>query len=234
MFSFRFLSVLAIGIAASVGTASAATYDAYSNQKDGTFTSAPSVHTSGNTHSVWFSGGSNPAGTSGPHGNHFLFEWGSAGKGVFETAGANASLTGEVVNAAGQGFLLELNLVETADPGSYKNPLGADTNLWTFYDLDPNKSSTLTALAGSPFVDFDISLRGAPLKGQFGIGANDKDNVLGFSTWVNFDQTNCTVSCQSYAGDINIRLQPVPLPAGMLLITSALALLGATRSRRKT
>lgn len=223
-----------MAIAASATTASAATYNAYSNLKDGTFTTAPNVHTSGNTHSVWFSGGSNPTGTSGPFGNHFLFEWGSAGKGVFSTSGTSATLTGEVRNAAGQGFLLELNLVETGDPGTYKNPLGADTSLWTFYDLDSNKTSTLTALAGSPFADFDLSLRGAPLKGQFGLGANDKDNVLGFSTWVYFNQSNCTVSCQSYAGDINIRLSAVPLPAGLLLLTSGLALLGAARTRRKS
>ena len=107
----------------------------------------------------------------GPHGNHFLFEWGSAGFGIFETSGNTATLTGEVVNAAGQGFLLEMNLIETLDPGSYKNPLGADTSLWTFYDLDPTATSTLTALLGSPFADFEIDLRGDPLKAQLGFGA---------------------------------------------------------------
>lgn len=209
-------------LAFSAVTASAATYDAFS-------------HLEGNPpapeHSVWF--GSGPSGATGSKPNHFLFENSAAGKGKLEVNGTSATLTGTVRNAAGEGFDLALHLIETTDPGTYKNPFGADTSTWTFYDFDPQKTSLLTSLSAN-LKDYVITLRGAPLAVQFGIGANDKNaGLLGLSTWVTFTEANCTYRCEARDGDINILLAPVPLPATAVLLPVALGMMGAVGRRRR-
>lgn len=206
----------------SAASVSAATYDAFS-------------HLEGNPpapeHSVWF--GSGPAGATGNKPNHFLFENSAAGKGKFEVNGAMATLTGIVRNAAGEGFELALHLIETVDPGTYKNPFNADTNTWTFYDFDPQKTSILSSLSAN-LKSYVISLRGAPLAVQFGIEANDKNaGLLGLSTWVTFTEANCQERCDKRDGDINILLAPVPLPATVVLLPVALGLMGAVGRRRR-
>ncbi|MEL6170693.1 MAG: PEP-CTERM sorting domain-containing protein [Pseudomonadota bacterium] len=203
-----------------------------------TVTYVATSHTEGNPshpeHSVWFQ--SSPSGASGSQSNHFLFENSPSGVGSFVVNGMNATLTGQVVNAGGQIYDLALHLVETADPNAYKNPFGEDTNLWTFYDLDPNSASTLTSLSG--LSSFDISLRGQvngnDLKAQFGLGANDKNaGLLGLSTWIGFTESNCELECEYHHGDINILLEPVPVPASAALLPLGIAVMGALRARRR-
>lgn len=209
-------------LAFSAVTASAATYDAFSHLEGNPL--APE-------HSVWF--GSGPSGATGSKPNHFLFENSAAGKGSFVVNGTTATLSGIVRNAAGEGFDMTVHLVETSDPGTYKNPFGADTNTWTFYDFDPQKTSILTSLSAN-LKNYVISLRGAPLAVQFGIGANDKNaGLLGLSTWVSFMEANCQDRCETREGDINILLAPVPLPATVVLLPVALGMMGAIGRRRR-
>lgn len=236
----KLLCVAALAAASIATSATASTYSAYSNVRDGTFDDAANTHTTGDTHSVWFSGGSNPTGASGTAANHFLFEFSSAGKGLFEVNGDMAKLTGDVKNENGQGFSLEMNLTRILDISglAQKKVAGASDADWTYWDLDIAKTNALTSLSDPGLGDFDISLRGSvnnqPLKVQLGTGANDKDaDLFGLSSWITFTRTDCSTSCPSYAGDINITLVSAPLPAGMLLLPAGLVLLGGLKRRRK-
>ena len=223
----------AVVITASSAACAATTYDELSHTEGGTA-----------EHSLWFSGSSNPSGASGTEANHFLFENSVAGVGSFSVSGMFATLTGTVLNAAGQGFDMILNLVEVADPGTYKNPFGDDRDDWVYYGLDGSQASTLTSLTAG-ISSFDISLRGAPLVGQFGTGANDKNSgLLGFSTWITLTESgecHYYYDCQSYAGDINILLEDnggggggvIPLPASIFLLPAAFGMLGAVGARRR-
>lgn len=222
MFMRNIAAVAFACLAASAVTVSAATYDAFSHLEGNPL--APE-------HSVWF--GSGPSGATGSEPNHFLFENSAAGKGSFVVNGTTATLSGTVRNAAGEGFDMTVHLVETSDPGTYKNPFGEDTNTWTFYDFDPQKTSILTSLSAN-LKSYVMSLRGAPLAVQFGIGANDKNaGLLGLSTWVNFTEANCQYRCETREGDINILLAPVPLPATVMLMPVALGMMGAIGRRRR-
>ena len=76
-------------------------------------------------------------------------------------------------------------------------------------------------------------------------GANNKNDNLGMANWfkITVDSSACGTFCTTNAseisslngrqGDINVDLAPVPLPAGMLLLLTGIAGLGAAR-RRKT
>ena len=194
-------------------------------------------------HSVWFQSG--PQGASGSKSNHFTFE-NTVGVenpfGKFTVDGTSASLTGTVRNAALQGFKLKLDLIEVADPGVYKTTPGSNPATWKFYDF-----VSATLISQTPGIaSFDLLMRGAGLKAQFGIGANDKDsNLLGFSTWFTAVERDCDDDqCQRYNGDINIVLENggtggvVPLPASLFMLPAAFGMLGAAggiaRRRRKS
>ena len=181
MFLRKVITGLVCGIGLLAGAAAqASTYQATSHYEGSP--SAPE-------HSLWFSGGTNPTGASGPKGNHFLFEQGGAGFGVFRTSSTTASLLGRVSNAAGQTYELEMNLVRYTGTAGYKNPFGNDVSTWDLYDLDTSKANTLTYIGDliggtdPALQSFDISLRGStsagPLMVQFGIGANDPLTFVG-------------------------------------------------------
>lgn len=231
----RFASVLAAALLLA-GTASAATV-----------TSSYSVnsHASSAPHSVWFSGG-NPAGATGPGQNRFLFENSTLGEGsLVQFDDATARMTGEVANAAGQTYRLDLYLEETADPGAYKpgDPasLGIDVSTWTFYSISSSIMSTLTYLGADGLDSFRLSEKAPHLAVQFGVGANDKNwDKLGLSTWLYFDEISCdgalghSDACDTrYSGDINVLLAEAPLPASVLLMLAGLGGLGIARHRRK-
>ncbi|MFD1158625.1 VPLPA-CTERM sorting domain-containing protein [Roseovarius aestuarii] len=222
---FRTAVIAAATAIVMIGTAvsAATTYQATSHYENG----SPE-------HSVWFSGA--PQGTTGSKRNHFLFE-NTAGAaspfGSFTVNGNTASLTGTVRNSALQGYDLRVNLVEVADPGKYKKVPGStpDTSKWKFYDF----SSAALISKSTGLVSFLLDMRGEGLKAQFGIGANDKDPLkLGFSSWFTAYEQGCEGSnCQSYAGDINIVVSPVPLPASVALLPVALGILGGVARRRR-
>ena len=226
----RTVAAAAVTIMLAAGSATAATYKAFSHYEGG----QPE-------HSVWFSGGSNPSGSTGSKPNHFTFENALPGHGVFAVNGNTATLTGNVRNAAGEGFYVELYLSEVGDPGTYKDAPGyaGDRSDWRFFELDAGQTSMLTALAGSEALgSYDMTLRGDPLKVQFGIGANDKDpTLLGLSTWIDFTEkagTCAQTGCRSYAGDINITLSQVPVPAALPLLAAGIGGLGFVGRRRRS
>ncbi len=234
-----FLRTTFIAAAAIIGLASTAAHAAT------TYTATSHYQNGQPEHSAWF--GSSPQGASGSKSNHFLFENTVGGEdafGLFTVDGNKATLTGTVRNAAMQGFDLVLELIEVADPGNYKKVSGSnpDTSQWKFYDF--TRAQLISKTAG--LASFYLEMRGAGLKVQVGVGANDKDaSLLGLSTWFTAHEAGCKGdNCQSYNGDINIVLEPgggpgvVPLPASVLLLPAALGMMGAAggiaRRRRKS
>lgn len=197
-------------------------------------------------HSLWFSGSDNPDGTVGPKGNHFLFENASPGFGLFTIFDDNtATVTGNLANAAGQTFAMTLNLIGSTNPGTHKVVGSADPNTWDYYVIDTadGNESTLTYVGDNIGPDdgdldnFEITLRGAPLEVQVGIGANDKNELLfGLSTWIYLTETTCdgiNDRCTRYSGDINVLLEPIPLPPSMALMVAGLGGIGLMARRRR-
>ena len=223
---FRSAVLAAAAAVVMVGTAASATttYIATSHYEN----DAPE-------HSVWFKNA--PTGASGTKANHFLFEntiGEEAAFGKFVVDGNMATLTGTVRNAALQGYDLVMKLVEVGDPGVYKKPYGSDpdTSGWKFYDFVSAQLISKTEGIASLLLE----MRGAGLKVQFGVGANDKDpELLGLSTWFTAYEGKCIEDeCQKYYGDINIVLEEddgssgsIPLPAGLFLLPAAMGMLGA-------
>jgi len=240
MHLFRLKTVLAAAAIAVVGTSSAfaaTVYHATSNVKEG----------AGN-HSLWFSG-DNPPGaigdnTAGNQKNHFKFENRSPGFGTFTVDGTSASLSGELANGNGQAFQLDVYFTEfTGSNVGYKTINGGpDGSAWTLYELDTSRTSTLSYIPGTgdaalPNFVFS-SLRGSnsdgPFKVQVGVGANDKDATLfGLSTWFTLTEEGCSANCTPYHGDINIVLEPVPLPAAGFMLIAGVGGLFAMRRRKK-
>lgn len=234
-----FLRTTFIAAAAAIGFASTAAHAAT------TYTATSHYQNGQPEHSAWFS--KSPQGASGSKSNHFVFENTVGGEdafGLFTVDGNKAKLTGTVRNAAMQGFDLVVEMIEVGDPGKYKKVGGSnpDTSQWKFYDFTRALLTSKTAGIAS----FYLEMRGAGLKVQYGVGANDKDaNLLGLSTWFTAREDGCQGdNCQSYNGDLNIVLEPgggagvVPLPASVLLLPAAFGMLGAAggiaRRRRKT
>jgi len=193
-------------------------------------------------HSVYFAGGHNPAGSSGPKNNHFLFENAMPGNGVFtQFDDGTATLTGNVKNAGGDEYALNLFMEATGTPASLKLPpvpagQSIDTSAWTFYSISTSIDSTLTYLGAGSLASFKLTEMDMTKAVQVGVGANDKNwDLLGLSTWINFTDLACTGNCQpSYGGDINITLAAVPLPASLPLVLLGLGGLGYAARRRQT
>ena len=120
---------------------------------------------------------------------------------------------------------------------------GVDTNSWIYFDFE--RPGTFEGTGGqTEFLDLLFTQRGqdAGFRGQFGKGANGKNILLGYSVW--FDWTFNTTDVQFLVcptenpscdgvGDININLNPVPLPAAAWLFGTALIGLAGFSRRRK-
>lgn len=125
-------------------------------------------------------------------------------------------------------------------PGSGGNKCGgdcSDTSGWDYFDFVTATLTGIGDLAGTVLTleIFPIDDDGLPaMPGQLGMGANDKDAGMGFSTWFSWtDQDG-----RSGRGDVNLQLamQPpeIPLPMPALLLLTGLGAMGATRKFRRT
>ncbi|WP_299544164.1 VPLPA-CTERM sorting domain-containing protein [uncultured Roseibium sp.] len=112
-----------------------------------------------------------------------------------------------------------------------------DETQWSFMDLLP--TSTLTGFNGISAV-YNLLMKPQPYGKytyQYGIGANDKNGDLGLSGW--FYTANQNGDPGSPCGsnstcDFNLKLTPVPLPAGLALLPVGLAVLAGMRMRRRS
>lgn len=225
----------AAAVAVATATASfAATYD------------ATNVTTGNNDHTFYF--GSAPFGGGN---KHWQFE---GGMGLFETfTDGFAKVTGTIFQNAPQADAanrfdvdVTFKLVDGPMNGLKCGGGCADSANWDHYVFD---DATLTGIAGA-VSGLVLGLDNRPNMpiGQFGNGANDKNAGLGFSDWFKWSVETANghfglMQGDSGYGDINLNLadngggnrplNPVPLPAGGLLLLSGLAGVGAMRKFKK-
>lgn len=186
---------------------------------------ATNVTSGSQDHTFYF----NPA-IGGPN-KHWQFD----GVGIFTVngsgAGATATLTGEIVQngSPGNRFGVDLSFQGAAGPNGSGLKCGGgcgDSANWQFFQ---SITGSLTGLAGSVLgTVLDLSHRNGTPYPQLGNGANDKNSGYGFSTWFSVDGRS------GQYGDINLNLSPVPLPAGVILLLTGLAGLGAARRFKKS
>lgn len=191
---------------------------------------ATNVTSGSQDHTFYF----NPAigGTNTNTHKHWQFD----GVGIFTVngtgVGATATLTGDIVQNGlpNNKFHVDLSFTNgVTGPNAHGPKCGGDCTdaaNWQFFEL---VSGSLTGFSG--VVDglmLSLSHRtGTPLP-QLGDGANDKNDEFGFSTWFSVNNQS------NQYGDINLNLSPVPLPAGVVLLLTGLAGLGAARRFKKS
>lgn len=233
LLSFAFATLtFSIFLAGSVG--------AVTLTPNGTY-EATNVKTGGNYHTFYL-----------PHlvnGNaHYQFEGGS---GTFVVTDNSARLFGTIVQNGNSANKLEADIwfnFEQTGPGSgivgktnkVPNPKGPIIADWDFFTYDLTKTS-LKGASSSLLDGVELSLSVKPGDGsmpfQLGSYADDKGNAgLGGSSWfywtVSSGENDPDLKNKNGHGDINVQLQPVPLPAGSLLLITALGACAVARRRK--
>ncbi len=229
-------AVVVFGLIAQASTASTTSFTATSYSPTG--------------HSLWIADG-----LGGGYGSDFHFD----PAGVFTTNGVDsASLTGRVVseNRPQGGFDLSFRYNDDFGPytPAYKREGGAAVAGSDTYFLNlaggilTGFGQELDGLVLSVTRRPELSTSTARYATQVGTGSNAKDpNDYGLANWFYIDvyEFNCLICTNSAGGlfedvvdakrgDINIDLAPVPLPAGAVLLLTALAGFGAARTLRKS
>ncbi len=229
-----FVCLAAIGWA---GAASAAPLPAVNDSYVGDY-NIESVNTGSNLHTFWL-----PNLISGES-NYWQFDGTS---GMFSHNGATATLTGTIVNNSNamKSFGVDITFDFLSKGGrTPKCELGGACGSAQYstqsaqFEYFTYGAATLTGqnmLSG-----LTLALSVAPIDGtlppQLGYGANNKDlNEFGLSTWYKWDVTSNTTGTyfKDGQGDINIELTPVPVPAALPLLASALAGFGLFGWRRR-
>lgn len=212
----------------------------------------PTLSSSRSDHAIWlpfFRSVSGTPLTGNANSADFDFVW----DGNF-TIGHNgyATLTGQVASQVDSNFGFDVAFKfrnrdgagasgvkrELRNSAYIENGGPIDTSSFRFFDLEGGSFTGTGALAG---VNFGVQNRDTnmlfPL--QLGEGANGKNGNLGASVWFSlFTDNGCTSSLcdalagQNLIGDVNIDLQPVPIPAAFLLFGTGLAGLSAMRRKQ--
>ena len=182
------------------------------------------------------------------NGSKYHFEPGATFKRYDDDTG---SLTGTALNSMDNGYEVSLSFANFRDwtqqqavPSGAKGANLGDESTWTFMDLvDDSTLTGVGALSGSNY-----SLKMKPFNGnytfQYGVGANDKQaGVLGLSGWFytvgahdNGTGYPCKKNANSEGGsvcDFNLKMTPVPVPAGIALLPVGLGALVALRRRKR-
>ena len=254
MRSILFAAAAAFSLTAVPVTA--ASYDAHSFYKNGKSNSSIkfSKYKSGELNRL--------QGATGKKKRKFLVENSKPSIGKFVTNGDTATLTGTVMNAAGEGFEIVMHFARVGDPGVYANRAKTSQKDWSYYTMTSGVLNSLT----DGIASFDLTMRGKKrsggkmvnMAGQFGTGANNKNlDMLGLFAKFSAQEQGCdseTEACESYNGKLKLVLTPnddgagansdddgsgvVPLPATALLLPVALGAFGIAggvgRRRRKS
>ncbi|MEL6789669.1 MAG: VPLPA-CTERM sorting domain-containing protein [Pseudomonadota bacterium] len=251
----KHLTSLCAGLVAAVSattlTVEAARADAISYLASSAV-SDPTLSASNNDHAIWlpfFRSVSGTPLTGNSNSADFDFVW----DGRFEVMdNGYATLSGKIANQVDMDYAFDVTFNfrqrDGAGPDGVKRELRGsaytenggpiDTGSFSFFDLEGGSFTGTGALAG---VNFGVENRAGsmtfPL--QFGEGANGKNGNLGASVWFSlFTDNGCTnalcheLNAQNLIGDVNIDLQPVPLPAAFLLFGTGLAGLSAMRRKK--
>ncbi|MFN0022649.1 MAG: VPLPA-CTERM sorting domain-containing protein [Parvularculaceae bacterium] len=241
------LFALAFGAAAISAPAIAApvAYSATSAVSD-------TLYGGSNDHALWMPMFEQLAGTAlSGNSNGSDFNFTPAGTFTIGEDG-RAILSGQISSQVDPAFSFDilLSFVGLSGPGSggpkkelknsaYSSNGGPiDVATWSYFQL---AEGAITGTGSAAGFSFSVLERpsGAVYPGQLGLGANGKNGNLGFSAWfytvVNGDCSHnlCGALARKgpQAGDINIDLAEVPLPAGFLLFATGLAAVGLRRRR---
>lgn len=114
-----------------------------------------------------------------------------------------------------------------------------DVSTWSYFRL---AEGSITGTGAASGLNFSVLERpkGNIYPGQLGVGANGKNGELGFAVWF-YTVVNdrcvhnlCGVLGRrgAQAGDVNITLSEVPVPAGFVLFATGAAAFAARRRRR--
>ena len=226
-FNFRGIAA-ALSVALCLGSAAQA---ATQLQNRGDFETSP-VTTNGLDHQLWIVGL-----LGGTADRYWQFEAGTDLLSVGETGATLTAIAYQNTDPTNR-FQLTMTLSETAGTATPKCVGGGhacDTTGWDFFSI---VNATLTGIGG--VVDnMMLTLTQKPSDGsmpaQLGVGANDKRvDVFGFSTWFEWYRTDQLADNygRSGYGDVNLELQPVPLPAGVWLLLAGVGAFGAVRGRK--
>lgn len=160
------------------------------------------------------------------------------------TDSTSATLTGRIIQVDGDmpngpaifdvhmDFIGGFDFTEwtTTQGGDVKNDSGVDqavVETWTFFNIDPNGTSTITHVGGSGGKNTVTNLiqQFPDLALQVGIGANTFDPIdaLGASIWFLHNGSG---------GDLNIELVPVPTPGTLACLAPGAVVFLARRRRR--
>lgn len=183
----------------------------------------------GGVHGLW-TNSSFGTGTANSH-----WSWQPGTTLVLDTDAGTATLSGTVINGAGESSVIDLSF------GGFQDALDLSVNTYKAGGgaYDPSVQDFYTTASGSfdfaSFGTYDLDAND-PFAGntvfQFGEGANDKNGLLGFSAWL---LPSGFGDAAHWDINANLVLRPtdVPEPAPIALLALGLGGLAFSRARRR-